>query len=235
MWVVTGDGDALSIGGNHLLHCLRRNVNLKILMINNQVYGLTKGQFSPTSCKGQITKTSPQGVTHEPINPLAIALAAGASFVARAVDKDPGQLGEILKQAHEHVGTAFVEIDQDCHIFNPGAFDDFSLKSHRADRTVLLRPGQPLVFGAEQQWALDLEQDRWQRVANDARVAYRHDPSQPLAAMRLATLAGEDLPVPLGVYYQQQRPIFALEGRLNKTLGDLPALFRAGASWRQGN
>ncbi|OYV55281.1 MAG: 2-oxoacid:ferredoxin oxidoreductase subunit beta, partial [Legionella sp. 21-45-4] len=108
VWVITGDGDALSIGGNHLIHCLRRNVDVKILLFNNQVYGLTKGQFSPTSQKGQVTKTSPQGVINEPINPISIALASGASFVARAVDKDPNHLSAILKKAYEHRGCAFV-------------------------------------------------------------------------------------------------------------------------------
>ncbi len=143
VWVITGDGDALSIGGNHLIHCLRRNVNVKILLMNNQVYGLTKGQFSPTSQKGQVTKTSPQGVTNQPMNPLALALGAGASFVARAVDKDPNQLGEVIKKAYEHQGCAFIEIYQDCNIFNNGAFDEFALKANRSNNTVLLQDGQP--------------------------------------------------------------------------------------------
>ena len=146
VWVVTGDGDALSIGGNHLIHCLRRNVNLKILLVNNQVYGLTKGQFSPTSPKGQITKTSPDGVVVEPMNPLTLALAAGASFVARAVDKDPNHLASVIKAAYEHPGCALVEIYQDCHIFNDGAFDAFTLKTNRPEQTMVLENGEPLVL-----------------------------------------------------------------------------------------
>ena len=234
VWVITGDGDALSIGGNHLIHCLRRNVNLNILLINNQVYGLTKGQFSPTSQKGQITKTSPQGVTNQPVNPLALALAAGASFVARAVDKDPVQLGAVLKQAYEHPGCSFVEIYQDCNIFNHGAFDEFSLKSNRAENTVLLTEGQPLVFGKDGEQELALQGDAFQRVSRQEATDYQHDTTNYLAAMRLARLTFPEYPVPLGVYYQQPRETFALPCTFKKTAADLPALFRAKASWQQG-
>ena len=234
VWVITGDGDALSIGGNHLIHCLRRNVNLKILLVNNQVYGLTKGQFSPTSQKGQVTKTSPNGVTNQPINPLMLALAAGASFVARAVDKDPNHLSSVLKQAYEHPGCAFVEIYQDCHIFNEGAFDEFSLKANRAARTVVLQDGEPLLFGAEKEWGLLLREETLQRVERHEAEDYRHQPSNFLAAMRLASLTQPEYPVPLGVYYQQPRETYRLPHQINKTVADLPALFRARASWQQG-
>ncbi len=234
VWVITGDGDALSIGGNHLIHCLRRNVNINVLLVNNQVYGLTKGQFSPTSQQGQITKTSPQGVTNQPINPLALALAAGASFVARAVDKDPKQLMAVLKQAYEHRGCSFVEIYQDCNIFNPGAFDEFSLKANRANNTVLLTEGQPLVFGKDNEWGLALKGEELQRVSSHEPNAYRHDTTSFLAAMRLARLTFPGYPVPLGVYYQQPRETFTLPCTFKKTVGDLPALFRAKASWQQG-
>lgn len=234
VWVITGDGDALSIGGNHLIHCLRRNVNVKILLFNNQVYGLTKGQFSPTSQKGQVTKTSPQGVSNEPINPLTIALAAGASFVARAVDKDPNHLGLILKKAYEHRGCAFVEIYQDCNIFNHGAFDAFAVKTNRAEKTIILEEGQPLVFGAEKEWTLVLENERFKEVANRAGLGYHHDSSNYLAAMRLSRLSFPDFPVPLGVYYQNEREIFNLSRPIQKTVADLPVLFRARASWKQG-
>lgn len=234
VWVITGDGDALSIGGNHLIHCLRRNVNINILLVNNQVYGLTKGQFSPTSQKGQITKTSPNGVTNQPVNPLMLALAAGASFVARAVDKDPNHLSSVLKQAHEHSGCAFVEIYQDCHIFNEGAFDEFSLKANRAARTVVLEDGEPLLFGAEKEWGLLLRDETLQRVERHEAEDYRHEPSNFLAAMRLASLTQPEYPVPLGVYYQQPRETYRLPHQINKTVADLPALFRARASWQQG-
>lgn len=234
VWLITGDGDALSIGGNHLIHCLRRNVNINILLFNNQVYGLTKGQFSPTSQKGQITKTSPQGVSNEPINPLSIALAAGASFVARAVDKDPNHLASILKQAYEHQGTSFVEIYQDCNIFNHGAFDAFAIKTNRADKTIVLEEGQPLLFGAEKEWVLKLEDENFKQVASKEESFYCHNPSDFISAMRLAHLHFPEFPVPLGVFYQKQREILNLDKVANKTMSDLPALYRARASWQQG-
>ncbi|MFI4919420.1 MAG: 2-oxoacid:ferredoxin oxidoreductase subunit beta [Legionellales bacterium] len=234
VWVITGDGDALSIGGNHLIHLLRRNVNLTILLFNNQVYGLTKGQFSPTSQKGQVTKTSPQGVSNEPINPLTLALAAGASFVARAVDKDPSHLASVLKKAHEHVGCSFVEIYQDCNIFNNGAFDDFAVKNNRADNTILLEDGQALIFGADKEKALNLNDDQFERVlVADGHSLYRHDPANFIDAMRLTRLSFPSHPVPLGVYYQKPRDIFTLQQGIKKTIDDLPALYRAKASWQQ--
>lgn len=234
VWVITGDGDALSIGGNHLIHCLRRNVNVKILLMNNQVYGLTKGQFSPTSQKGQVTKTSPQGVTNQPMNPLALALGAGASFVARAVDKDPNQLGEVIKKAYEHQGCAFIEIYQDCNIFNNGAFDEFALKANRSNNTVLLQDGQPLRFGADQELALTLNDEHLQRVAFSESETYHHDSTDFISAMRLARLTFPDYPVPLGVYYQQSRDKFEQPFEFKKTKADLAGLFRAKASWQQG-
>jgi len=233
VWVVTGDGDALSIGGNHLIHCLRRNVNIKILLVNNQVYGLTKGQFSPTSPKGQITKTSPQGVMVEPLNPILLALAAGASFVARAVDKDPNQLTAVLKAAYEHPGCALVEIYQDCHIFNEGAFDDFSLKTNRSENTISLQQDKPMVFGAESQWALARQGDTFERVASSDANVLCHDSHNVLAAMGLASLTFPAFPVPLGIYYQKEREVFNLTGTVNKSLDDLSALYKGKSSWQQ--
>ncbi|KGP64179.1 2-oxoacid:ferredoxin oxidoreductase subunit beta [Legionella norrlandica] len=233
VWVITGDGDALSIGGNHLLHILRRNVNANILLFNNQVYGLTKGQFSPTSQKGQVTKTSPKGVTTEPINPMMIALAAGASFVARAVDKDPGHLGSILKKAYEHQGCSFIEIYQDCNIFNHGAFDDFAVKSNRAENTIILEEGQPLLFGAQKEKALQLCNEQFTRVSADEKNLYKHDSSSFIDAMRLTRLTFPGYPVPLGIYYQNRREFFTLNQEVKKKASDLPELFRAKASWRQ--
>ncbi|WP_028389576.1 2-oxoacid:ferredoxin oxidoreductase subunit beta [Legionella fairfieldensis] len=234
VWVITGDGDALSIGGNHLIHCLRRNVNVNILLFNNQVYGLTKGQFSPTSQKGQVTKTSPDGVSNEPVNPLTLALAAGASFVARAVDKDPTHLATILRQAYEHRGCSFVEIYQDCNIFNHGAFDAFAVKTNRADNTVVLKEGEPLLFGAAQEWALASHDGVLQRVINQGESTYRHTSSDYMAAMRLARLNFPEFPVPLGIYYQKEREIFTLTKPCKKTKEDLSVLFRARANWQQG-
>ena len=232
VWVITGDGDALSIGGNHLIHCLRRNVNVKILLVNNQVYGLTKGQFSPTSPKGQVTKTSPHGVTNQPVNPIMLALGAGATFVARAVDKDPNHLADVLKQAHEHRGCALVEIYQDCNIFNNGAFDEFALKANRSANTVLLQQDKPLRYGAESEWALALHDEKIHCVAHNESGDYRHDPTNLIAAMRLASLTFPNYPVPLGVYYQQVRDSYDLRGEATKTISDLSALYRAKASWQ---
>ncbi|KTC94904.1 2-oxoacid:ferredoxin oxidoreductase subunit beta [Legionella feeleii] len=238
VWVITGDGDALSIGGNHLMHCVRRNVNINILLFNNQVYGLTKGQFSPTSQKGQVTKTSPEGVNNEPINPLMIALASGASFVARAVDKDPNHLALILRKAYEHQGCSFVEIYQDCNIFNHGAFDAFALKTNRADKTILLEEEKPLYFGAEQEWVLALQNESLHCIPSvdciDKNTLYHHDSSNYIAAMRLAQLNFPEFPVPLGIYYQKSREIFNLDKPSQKSVSDLPALFRARANWQQG-
>jgi len=233
VWVVTGDGDALSIGGNHLIHCLRRNVNIKILLVNNQVYGLTKGQFSPTSPKGQVTKTSPYGVSVEPLNPLMLALSVGASFVARAVDKDPNQLVNVLKQAYEHEGCALVEIYQDCNIFNNGAFDAFALKNNRSEHTVTLEHGKPLLFGQENQKGLGMVGDTLQRVTQDHDQIMVHDSGNVLSAMHLASLTYPEFPVPLGVYYQKPRESFKLDARVSKSVDDLADLYRSKASWTQ--
>lgn len=233
VWVITGDGDALSIGGNHLIHILRRNLNVNILLFNNQVYGLTKGQFSPTSQKGQVTKTSPQGVNNEPLNPLALALAAGASFVARAVDKDPNHLGSILKKAQEHQGCSFVEIYQDCNIFNHGAFDEFTLKSNRAENTVLLEQGQPLYYGVQKDKALHLIGEQFSTVAASQEGLYQHNVGSLTDAMRLASLSFPSYPVPLGVYFQKPRDVFTLGQTVKKTAEDLPELYRSKASWQQ--
>ncbi|MCA0403216.1 MAG: 2-oxoacid:ferredoxin oxidoreductase subunit beta [Proteobacteria bacterium] len=233
VWLITGDGDALSIGGNHLIHALRRNVNVNILLFNNEVYGLTKGQFSPTSKMGQITKTSPEGVSNQPINPLMLALSAGASFVARAVDKDPNHLAGILKKAYEHQGTSFVEIYQDCNIFNHSAFDSFALKANRSEQTVVLEDDKPLIFGANSEWALSLDNDNLQKISNKGEHSYKHDSANFLAAMRLARLNYPDFPVPLGVYYQEARPLFNLDKPKSKTKADLAELYRKKASWMQ--
>jgi 2-oxoglutarate ferredoxin oxidoreductase subunit beta len=234
VWVITGDGDALSIGGNHFIHGLRRNVNLNILLFNNQVYGLTKGQFSPTSPQGQVTKTSPQGVSNQPMNPLTLALGAGCGFVARAVDKDPIHLAEVMKQAYAHPGASFIEIYQDCNIFNHGAFDEFALKTNRAEHTLTLQAGQPLQFGAERQWGLALDGEQMRRVAATEADVAMHQPDNYFAAMRLARLTHPEFPVPLGVYYQQTRDVFSCPGELKKNTGDLAALYRAKASWQTG-
>lgn len=236
VWVITGDGDALSIGGNHFIHCLRRNVKVNILLFNNQIYGLTKGQFSPTSQKGQITKTSPHGVNSEPINPVLLALASGATFVARAVDKDPMHLISILKKANAHSGTSFVEIYQDCNIFNHGAFDAFAVKNNRAEKTIILEEGEPLVFGENRDKALILKDDSLSQTIYDPATAYIHQASDFLGALRLAQLHFPEYPVPLGVYYQTERPAYSFPTQtpIHKCIDDLVTIYSARASWQQG-
>lgn len=234
VWIITGDGDALSIGANHLLHCLRRNLNVKILLFNNQVYGLTKGQFSPTSPLGQVTKTSPEGVSQQPVNPVLFALAAGASFVARAVDKDPNHLASLIKAAHAHQGAAFIEIYQDCNIFNHGAFDAFALKANRAENTLILEEGAPLIFGQEGQHSLELQADNLVVAdRNTASSGYVHRQGSLIQAFRLSQLTYPAFPVPLGIYYCQERPVYSLDKPIKKTMVDLKDLYRQNASWIQ--
>jgi len=156
VWVATGDGDGLSIGGNHMIHMLRRNINIKVLLFNNQIYGLTKGQYSPTSVLGQITKSTPHGVIDYPFVPVSLALGAGATLVARAMDRDPKHLQEVIRRAEQHHGSAFIEIYQNCNVFNDGAFFQFTEKDTRDDSVVYLEHGKPLVFGKEQEKGIRL-------------------------------------------------------------------------------
>jgi 2-oxoglutarate ferredoxin oxidoreductase subunit beta len=149
VWIITGDGDALSIGGNHFIHLLRRNFNVNVLLFNNEIYGLTKGQYSPTSEAGKITKSTPMGSVDHPFNPLALALGADGTFVARTMDRDPIHLRTILKRANDHKGTSLVEIYQNCNVFNDGAFEVYTDKKTKADETLFLEHGKPLVFGGE--------------------------------------------------------------------------------------
>jgi 2-oxoglutarate/2-oxoacid ferredoxin oxidoreductase subunit beta len=230
VWVISGDGDALSIGGNHLIHCLRRNVNLTILLINNQVYGLTKGQFSPTSKAGQVTKTSPRGVSSQPMNPLALALSSGATFVARSIDKDPAHLANILKLANQHQGCSLVEIYQDCHIFKAGAFDAFSQKNNRAENTIVLEENAVLAYGKEGESALSFDGDIPIIKENGSTELHKHDPSNFMAAMRLSQLSFPEFPVPVGVYYQSSRPVYQFSNKVKKERSDLLDLFRSKAS-----
>jgi len=150
VWVITGDGDSLSIGGNHLIHLLRRNFDLNVLMFNNEIYGLTKGQYSPTSPKGQVTKSTPMGSLDHPFNPAALALGAQATFIARSMDRDPKHMRDVLAAANAHKGTSFIEVYQNCNVFNDGAFEVYTDKSTKADTTLILEEGKPMIFGANQ-------------------------------------------------------------------------------------
>jgi 2-oxoglutarate ferredoxin oxidoreductase subunit beta len=238
VWVVTGDGDALSIGGNHLIHALRRNVNIKILMFNNEIYGLTKGQYSPTSPVGQRSGSTPQGSIDRPFNPLSLAIGAGATFVARAIDTDKKELTEVLRAAATHRGSAFVEIFQNCNIYNDGAFD--IVRDDKANR-VYLRHGEPVRFGENAERAVRLRPDGGAEIfegTGDALVwdTHRDDPSLAFALSRLTL--GKWNAAPLGIFRAVERPVYddALASQLDdatqkKGEGDLGALLRSGDTW----
>jgi 2-oxoglutarate ferredoxin oxidoreductase subunit beta len=244
IWVVGGDGDMLSIGGNHLIHALRRNVNLKILLFNNQIYGLTKGQYSPTSEIGKITKSSPIGSIDEPFNPISIALGAEAAFVARTHDMDRKHMMETFRRAWEHKGAAFVEVYQNCNVFNDGAFGAITKKDKRASMLIDLAHGEPITFddGAK---GVTMGPDGRLRIVETADVnssdllvhdETREDPSLAFALSRLAS--GPFMPTPVGVFRDVDRPEYATE--LSRQLayaqetsgpGDLHALLHSRPTW----
>jgi 2-oxoglutarate/2-oxoacid ferredoxin oxidoreductase subunit beta len=214
VWIVTGDGDAMSIGGNHFMHLMRRNLDVTVLLFNNRVYGLTKGQYSPTSPVGMIAPTTPHGALDEPLSPLAVALASGATFVARALDVDSVGLQSVLQAALDHKGTAIIEIYQNCHIYNDGAFQGLSDKETRPQYQLWCEAGKPLCFGAQdnltgltrRDWALEpvkLEQD-----AKTAQNIVHHDPSNIHLAQQLVKMEYPAQPVAMGVLYQTQRPCY---------------------------
>jgi 2-oxoglutarate ferredoxin oxidoreductase subunit beta len=215
VWVVTGDGDALSIGGNHLIHALRRNVNLKILLFNNRIYGLTKGQYSPTSELGKITKSTPMGSLDHPFNPVSIAVGAEATFVARTLDSDRQHLTSVLRAAAAHEGTALVEIYQNCNIFNDGAFDILKDAGTRDDWTIRLIDGEPIRFGADGSKAVVRLADGSLTIedgvaADDPRVvvhdAHREDASYAFALSRLSGV--DSRYAPMGVFRDVSRPVY---------------------------
>jgi 2-oxoglutarate/2-oxoacid ferredoxin oxidoreductase subunit beta len=216
VWVVTGDGDALSIGGNHLIHALRRNVNLKILLFNNKIYGLTKGQYSPTSELGKITKSTPAGSADSPFNPISLALGAEATFVARTIDSDRKHLQSVLRGAAAHEGSAFIEIYQNCNIFNDGAFDALKESETRDDFLIRLEHGEQITFGTDRQWCVvhppggfglevrrTAETDPEHVLVHDATVA------DPAYAFALSRLPDKDLRnTPIGILRTVERPSY---------------------------
>ena len=242
VWVVTGDGDALSIGGNHLIHALRRNVNVKILLFNNQIYGLTKGQYSPTSPLGTLTKSTPMGSLDHPFNPLSVAIGAEATFVARAVDTDKKGLTDVLRQAAEHRGAAFVEIFQNCNIYNDGAFD--VVRDEPLNR-IELKHGEPIRFGEDGSRAVRLRPDGSVEVVDVAEAGEDgllvHDAAhpEPSIAFALSRLTLDAVgAAPTGVFRKVDRPVYDElmaeqldKARADKGEGDLEALLHAGDTW----
>lgn len=213
VWVVTGDGDALSIGGNHLIHALRRNVDLKILLFNNRIYGLTKGQYSPTSEIGKKTKSSPQGAIDYPLHPIAVALASEATFVARSVDSNTRNLTEVLTRTAHHKGSAFVEIFQNCIIFNDGTFEGVTDRTTRDDNTLILEDGKPLIFGKDKDRGIRMRGFNPEVVAlkdvkeTDLMIHKESDPN-PSYAYMLSQMDLPNFPVPLGVFRAIKRPTY---------------------------
>jgi len=248
VWVITGDGDALSIGGNHLIHSLRRNVNFTMLLFNNQIYGLTKGQYSPTSEVGKVTKSTPFGSIDHPFNPVSLALGAEATFVARTHDMDRKHMTETFRRAHAHRGSSFVEVYQNCNVFNDGAFAAVTAKEARPNMLIDLKHGEPIRFGAEGQHGVVLNARGETEVVDVADVGedrllvhdeHRDDPSLAFALSRLADTP--TVPTPVGVFRDVERPIY--EGEVQRQLvgaqeqrgpGDLAALIGSGATWEVG-
>lgn len=245
VWVITGDGDALSIGGNHLMHIIRRNVDVVIVLFNNQIYGLTKGQYSPTSEQGKITKTSPIGSIDYPVNAASLALGAGATFVARSIDIDVQHLVSTLERAAHHKGTSFVEVFQNCNVFNDGAFMHFAGKAVRSDRTVYLKDGEPLVFGKEGHRGIRLNGTTAEVVELDENTAKEtlltHDETRedPTIASILARMDYPEFPVPLGVLRAVEHPTYdqMMADQIHDAIerqgaGDLEALLHEGDTWQ---
>ena len=246
VWVITGDGDSLSIGGNHLIHALRRNVNLTILLFNNRIYGLTKGQYSPTSETGKITKSTPFGSIDHPFNPLSVALGAEASFVARTHDLDRKHMIEVFRAAHAHRGASFVEIFQNCNVFNDGAFDDITSRHAREEMMIDLHHGQPIRFGVDGHRGVAMGSDGQLRivevadVGEDAILVHDANREDPGLAFALARLSHSDhSATPFGVFrsvdrgdYGQMVGAQLADASERKGPGDLGALLRSNGTWQ---
>ena len=243
VWLVTGDGDGLSIGGNHLLHVLRRNVDLQIILFNNQIYGLTKGQYSPTSRRGTHSPSTPSGSLDSPVSPCAFALGAGARFVARAVDTQQAPLVDVLKRAHAHHGASFVEVFQNCVVYNDGVFDAFTEKSVAAEQQLHVVHGQPLRFGKDQPRGLRLVPGKLElevvtlgeRGATEADLLVHDETNRPLASL-LAALQPPAFPMALGVLYCDPTTSYERDVEAQMVAagqkGELAELLKKGRTWQ---
>ncbi|MCL4113288.1 UNVERIFIED_CONTAM: hypothetical protein GTU68_007618 [Idotea baltica] len=244
VWVITGDGDALSIGGNHLMHVIRRNVDLNIVLFNNQIYGLTKGQYSPTSPLGKQTKSTPLGSVDNPLSPISFAMGCEATFVARSVDVDIKHLAMVLERAAHHKGTSFVEVYQDCNIFNSGAFEYASDKKEKADNIIYLEHGKPLKFGKNQDKGIRVNEGNRPEVVDLANVSeddllfHDEQATEPSLAFMLARMRHPEFPEPMGVFRDVEKPVYdegvqrqMVEAQEKYGEGDLEALFNSGDTW----
>ena len=244
VWVITGDGDGLSIGGNHLMHAIRRNVDLKIILFNNQIYGLTKGQYSPTSPVGKRTKSTPYGSVDNPLSPLSVAIGCEATFVARSVDVDIQHLTMVLERAAHHKGVAFVEVYQDCNVFNSGAFDFAAKKDQKADNCIYLEHGKPLIYGANRDKGIRLTGDGLPQVVSlnevkeDDLIFHDEKADDPSLAFLLGRMRWPHLPEPMGVFRSVQRPTYDEEvvRQIDEVTtkngpGDVAKLFNSGDTW----
>jgi len=247
VWIVTGDGDSLSIGGNHTIHLLRRNFDVNVLLFNNQIYGLTKGQYSPTSEEKKVTKSTPFGSIDHPFNPLALAMGADATFIARSMDRDPKHLQELLTRSHKHRGASFLEIYQNCNIFNDGAFEIFTEKSSKPEETLFVEQGKPLIFGAQKNKGVKLDGFRPIVVDLNAGASaddlWVHDERDFFKAQILTRMFDSPqleghMPRPFGVFFETDRPcyedVMAMqieEVQATKGKGNLDKLLRGSETW----
>ncbi len=243
VWVVTGDGDGLSIGGNHTIHLLRRNLDINVMLFNNRIYGLTKGQYSPTSEVGKVTKSTPMGSLDRPFNPLTLALGAGATFVSRTIDKETKHLQEMIKRSHVHKGTSFMEIYQNCNIFNDGAFSQLTDRDSKLDSVLWLENNSPMIFGVEKNKGIRLDGNipkvveigkKWS--VDDVLV---HDESDYVIASLLSNMTyNEDFPDPIGVLYAIEDTTYEdmmmdqiNEAAKKKDKGTIQDIINAGDTW----
>ncbi|MGB0593290.1 MAG: 2-oxoacid:ferredoxin oxidoreductase subunit beta [Flavobacteriales bacterium] len=241
VWIITGDGDSLSIGGNHLIHLLRRNFDTNVLLFNNQIYGLTKGQYSPTSEKGKKTKSTPMGSIDHPFNPLALCMGADATFIARTMDRDPKHMREMLMRSNNHKGTSLLEIYQNCNVFNDGAFFGMTDKATKMNQTLFLEHGQPLVFGENKDKGIRLDGFKPIIVSlEDCSIddLWVHDEKDRVKAGLLTRFFDADFPRPFGVFYSEDRPTYedALVQQIDDAMeqkgqGNLDDLLKGSNTW----